>query len=268
MFGPNTSGNRPLKKIQPNKHKQERTKDHVHSHANSSRKLCKVRRPKTSDGVPPTLRREPTRAAARVRARRDVVERGLPKRVQERVEEPERAPSTRDEPVVEQRDDGRERRRRRGRAVHSVDLPPFDDIVRDALCGDVGVRAAVRVEAALVGAAERGEVAVDGGGLVGGRAEDVREAAGGEVGCGLWHASGSADGGHEGAAGGEGGDERRAGVVEPRARDAAVPRGEEHGHAASAELGVRVAQVAVGERGESANGSLGRDGACVLCDLR
>ena len=60
------------------------------------------------------------------------------------------------------------------------------------------------------------------GSLVVGDAEEVREAPSGERRGGLGDALGRADGGDEGAGGGEGGDKGGAGVVEPRAGDAAV----------------------------------------------
>ena len=196
------------------------------------RKLLEVGCSKTSDRVPPLPGREPTRPATRVRPGRNVVDPRRPSgRVQKRVEEPERFLALGDEAIVEERDDRREYGRRRGRAVDGGLLTSQHDLVSYALCCDVGVSTAGGVVLPVVRAAERGDVAVDCGGLVGGDAEDVRKAAGGEARRGLGHALGRADGGDEGAGGGEGGDEIGAGVVQPQAGDATVAGGEEEGDA-------------------------------------
>ena len=196
------------------------------------RKLLEVGCSKTSDRVPPLPGRELARPATRVRPRPNVVERSRASgRVQERVDEPERFLALRDEVVVEERDDGREYRRRRGGAVDGDPLASQLDLASYSLCCDVGVCTAGRVVLPVVRGAERGDVVVDRGGLVGGDAEDVRKAAGGEARCGLGHALGRADGGDEGAGGREGGDEIGAGVVQPQAGDATATGGEEEGDA-------------------------------------
>ena len=214
--------------------------------ASSSGELLEVGGTEAGDGVPALLGGEAVGVAAGVGAGRDVVERGLAGRVEEGVEEPEGALARCDEAVVEERDDGRERGGRRGRAGDALDVAVDDDFEVDALRGDVGVRAAGLVEFALVRLAERGEVAADGGALVVGDREVVREAAGGEVGRGLGaDALRRADGGHVRAAGGEGGDELRA-AGGLGAGNATVTGGEDDRDTAGAELGVGVAEVPTG----------------------
>lgn len=135
--------------------------------------------------VPPCGRWESLGSTAGVAPGGDVVQRRNPRRVQERVQEAERALARVEQLIVQERDDRRERRARRARTVDPLQLPGGLDDELDALRGDVGVSAAGGVEQARVGVAETLEVAVDGVALVAGAREDVREAAGGEVGGGL-----------------------------------------------------------------------------------
>ena len=119
-------------------------------------------------------------AAARVRAGRDVVERGGTLGVKHGVEEAERALALVEERIVEERDDGGEGRARRGGAVNALELAVDLDRELHALGGDVGERAARGIEEAGVRVAELGEVRRDGVRLVRGLRKDVREAARGE----------------------------------------------------------------------------------------
>lgn len=135
--------------------------------------------------VPPCSRWESLGSTAGVAPGGYVVQRRNPRRVQERVQESERALAGVEQLIVQERDDRRERRARRARTVDALQLPGGLDDELDALRGDVGVSAAGRVEQARVGVAETLEVAVDGVALVAGACEDVREPAGGEIGGGL-----------------------------------------------------------------------------------
>lgn len=122
-------------------------------------------------------------------------------RVQEGVEEPERALPGGDQAVVDQGDDGREDGARAARAVDALRRTVHNNLEVGSDRRDVGVRAARGVELAAVGGTDGGEVALDGGSLVGRRAEVVGEAARGEGGGGL--AGGArelcgANGGHAG----------------------------------------------------------------------
>lgn len=127
--------------------------------------------------VPASDSREALRATARVAALGDVVERSRTLRVQERVEEAERGLALVQARVIEQGHNRRERGRRRGRAVDTLELASNVDRELHALGRDVGERAAAGVEQALVRVAQRLEVARDGILLVVGLREDVRESA-------------------------------------------------------------------------------------------
>lgn len=137
--------------------------------------------------IPAGTRREPVRATARIIALADIVE-AIPSqgvRIEQRVQEPQGRHARSEALVVQQRDDAGEGRAGGARAVHGVELPVADDDVVDGLRGDVGVAAPRGVVPARVAReggerGRRGEVGGDGGGLVGGLGEEVREPAGGE----------------------------------------------------------------------------------------
>ena len=145
------------------------------SEPNSRKELVEVGRAKACDRVPPLLRREPVRAAPRVRPARDVVERGGAGRVQEGVQEPERALAGVEELVVQESDDGRERGAGRARAGDTLALTTDVDDEVDTLRGDVGERTALWVEEASVRVAKLVEVGGNCVVLVAGAGEDVRE---------------------------------------------------------------------------------------------
>lgn len=133
--------------------------------------------------VPSLCGRKALRAAARVRARRDVVQRARAIHVQERVQEPERRLPRGSEMVVDQGDDAGEQRARRARARDEGKLSLEGDRVVDADRGHVRVRASALVKPARVdGAPCPCEVCGDGGLLVGGYREHVGEPARGEGG--------------------------------------------------------------------------------------
>ena len=137
--------------------------------------LRKVRRAETSDRIPAREGGETIRAAAGVAALRDVVERGGAGRVQEGVQEPERALAGVEELVVQESDDGRERGAGRARAGDTLALTTDVDDEVDTLRGDVGERTALWVEEASVRVAELVEVGGDCVVLVAGAGENVRE---------------------------------------------------------------------------------------------
>ena len=150
--------------------------------------------------VPASDSREALRATARVAALRNVVERRRALGVQERVKEAERSLAVVQARVVEERDNRGERGRRRRRAVDSLELARDVDRELHALGRDVGERAALGVEQALVRVSERLEVARDGVLLVVRLREDVREPARGEGGRSLRvDALGAAHGGQAAA---------------------------------------------------------------------
>ena len=217
----------------------------------------------TTHRIPSSLGGEAVGVATRVAPGRDVVERRCTRRVQEGVEEPEGALAGLLELVVEERDHAREDRARARRAVHEAELARDRDLDVLALRGDVRERAPAGVELARVGAAERGEVGRDDGGLVRWPGEDVREAARREGGRRLGDAGRRTNRGQagvgsallrsplgrldsQGATRREGRNESRAALA-LRAGDTTVTRREEDGRAASTELHVCVAQVAEGQ---------------------
>lgn len=120
-----------------------------------------------------------------VAARRDVVKRGDALRVQEGVQEAERALAGVEQLVVEKRNNRGESRARCARAVDTLELASGLNDELHTLGGDVGVPAAGRVEETRVSVAERLQVAVDGVGLVVRAREYVREPARREVSGGL-----------------------------------------------------------------------------------
>ena len=144
-----------------------------------SRTAPHIRR-KTTNRIPSLDGRETVSATARVATRRDVVERRRALRVQHGVQEAEGALAGVQECIVEERDDGRECRAGRARAVDALELAGDLDGELHTLGGHVGERAALGVDQARVRVAERLEVARDGVGLVVGLGEDVGEPAGGE----------------------------------------------------------------------------------------
>lgn len=111
------------------------------------------------DRVPARLRGEAVRAAARVLAARDVVER-LRVRVEPRVEEAEHRLALREQLVVDQRDDAGEDGRCAGCAVDGRDAPTDLNLHVAALRRDVGVRAAGLVVCAVVEGADALDVRV------------------------------------------------------------------------------------------------------------
>ncbi len=121
----------------------------------------------------------------RVVAPRDIIQPTFARVVQPRVQEPQRRAALLRKPVVDERDDARERRARRARAPEARRLTlPHDEAVR--LRGDVRERAAPRVVLALrglceLGGVDLGEIGRDGGGLVERGGVVVRESAGGAV---------------------------------------------------------------------------------------
>ena len=125
------------------------------SQADRGEELSKVRSAETSDGIPALLRRETIGVAARVGTRRDVVEGCNAVGVQERVEEAERALARCNKPVVDKRDDGRERGRCAGGTIDPLHGAIDDNLEVHTLRGDVGVPTTGRVVLAGVGAAER-----------------------------------------------------------------------------------------------------------------
>ena len=144
-----------------------------------------VRRQENQDttyGVPPSQRREASRVAPRVIARRDVVERGRRGGVQQRVQEAERLLPGIEPLVVQQRDDARERRARRARARHRLERPRNVHCEVHALRRHVRVSAASGVEQARVRVPERAQVCLHSRGLVVRAREDIREAARGKLG--------------------------------------------------------------------------------------
>lgn len=136
----------------------------------------------TTHRIPAGLSGEPLRPASGVAARRDVVQRALARRVQERVEEAHRRLARRDQAVIEERDDAREDRGARARPGYRRHRPVDDDLVRDACGGDIGVCTPGLVEQPSVSRAQSREVRGDGVGLVLWRGEEVRETPGRQVG--------------------------------------------------------------------------------------
>lgn len=132
--------------------------------------------------VPPNHGRESSCVTPRVAPRRDVVERPRSRRVQQRVEEPERRLSRVEPLVVEQCHDTRERWARRACARHRLERARDVHREAQALRGDVGVRASRRVEQARVCGPERAQVCLYRRALVTGLQEDVGEAACRELG--------------------------------------------------------------------------------------
>lgn len=110
-------------------------------------------RNETTHRIPASLSGEPLRPASGVAARRDVVQRALARRVQERVEEAHCRLARRDEAIIEQRDDAREDRGARARPGYRRHGPVDHDLVRDACGGDIGVRTPGLVEQPGVGRA-------------------------------------------------------------------------------------------------------------------
>lgn len=197
--------------------------------------------------------------ASEVVALRDVVQRRRSRRVQPRVQPTKSRLARRDELVVQQADHARERRRRAARSVHGDELANEQHRVLRPVGRDVGVPAPRRVVEALVRAVEVLDIRVDCRVLERGSCPVVGEAPAGEADGLLREAGRSPDGGNamfrmssarlhgvsnEGyslwAA-------RREGWVEGRTavslvpRHATIPRGVEHGHAPSTELGEHVA---------------------------
>lgn len=158
--------------------------------------ISPVRNPEVTHRVPSSARWEALRVAAGVAASRDVVQRRRARRVQERVQEPERRLARSRELVVEQRDHAREDRARAARARDEPGLTADEDLDVVALRGDVRERAPAAVELARVRVAERGEEGRDGARLVARLREEVGEPAGGEAGGGLGDAGGGTDRGH------------------------------------------------------------------------
>ena len=115
-------------------------------------------------------------------ARGDVCQRGRHVRVQPWVQEPQHRTARRNELVIQEGDDARERRARAARSVDGPLRAAVDDIEVDGVRRDVGDRAAARVVQTGVGIPKVVQVLSDGGFLVGRPSPVVREAAAREVG--------------------------------------------------------------------------------------
>ena len=132
----------------------------------------------------------------------------MPNAVQPRIQEPQRSFATRNEIVVEQRDDGRKRRRGSRRSINQdVHAGPHHGKVH-ALRRHIGVRPAARIVEAVEGAAQPPNIGGHDIALVVGHPEVVGEAAAGR------EAVDGVEGHHLGAqalGGADGRDERTAG---------------------------------------------------------
>lgn len=100
--------------------------------------------------------------------------------VQERIQKPERALSSRDQLVVDQRNDTGKDGSRATRAVNEFSFTIDDNLEVRPNGGDIWIGTSRSVELARVGVAQSGEEALDGGCLVGGDAIVVGETTGGE----------------------------------------------------------------------------------------
>ena len=130
--------------------------------------------------IPPYCSREAPCPASWIAPLRDIVEDSRAQAIQKRIQEPEWSISLRELPVVEQRDEARERRARSARARHGLDGTADVDLEVGGLHGDVGERAAGLVEQVEVDVAERPQVGVHCPVLVERAREDVGEPARGE----------------------------------------------------------------------------------------
>ena len=134
----------------------------------------------TTYRIPPYCSREAPCPASWIAPLRDIVEDSRAQAIQKRIQEPEWSISLRELPVVEQRDEARERRARGARARHGLDGTADVNLVISGLHGDVGERAAGLVEQVEVDVAERPQVGVHCPVLVERAREDVGEPARGE----------------------------------------------------------------------------------------
>ena len=143
-----------------------------------------------------SLSKEPGRKvrASGVVTHSHVVQRIRSGRVQPRVQEAQRRLRGCQEPVIEQRDDARERRRRRARATDVVDLAVDDNLEVLREPGDVWVPAPGFVVEAVVCPVERVDEPAYGGILVCGPRPVVGEATAGEEHSRLWYVLSASDG--------------------------------------------------------------------------
>lgn len=224
-----------------------------------------IRRPQTGDRIPARgsipasignnrtpigIARKPLLAiTAGTRAAHDVIQPLAAPVIQPGVQEAKDGLASAQPRIVEQTDDTGEGGGGARRAVELAQLALFIDGVVHALGGDVGESAAGGVEEALeAGAQVVMQEGADGIFLVLGAGEEVREAARGEEGSFFGvGVVGGANGGHVGAGARELGREVSlvpAVVGDASGADAGVARGEDHRHAAAAQLREQVADGA------------------------
>ena len=127
--------------------------------------------------VPSRYHWEPICSAPGVRPARHIIQRRCGIRIQERVQETERAHARTNTAVVEKRDDTGECRRARARTLNGLGLSGDLNQEIHALCGHVRVRTPGRVEQSLIRIPDVLDVLRYSCGLVVGLSEQVRKSA-------------------------------------------------------------------------------------------
>lgn len=143
--------------------------------------------------VPANFSREAVRIAAGVVTSRDVGESRRCGPVEERVEEAQHGLTSRDEPIIDERDDAGEDGTRATRPPNQAGLLLEHDLHVVTHGRHIWERTSSAVELARIRVAEFGQVCADDGLLVACGGEEVGEAAGRERGRRLWDTSGRSD---------------------------------------------------------------------------